>query len=160
MPDKAKDVNKRAKVINDRRSRSAVEMDRKKNAKKTFKNPTEKQFRLWARSPNRYDIDGVDGKTRRTKAEKPNAAKKKKLTKEEEYAHYMSLSEEYVNGNISYDEDMRARLEDDDHGEIARNSRWKWNDRDTVKEYRTKMRQEQAFYANKKPKKNRHKSKK
>ncbi len=150
MEEKAKNVRARAKSVNSKRSKTAVEQDKKKDSKKIFKNPTEKQFRIWSRSPNRYDIHGIDGESKTTSKRRST---KKQKSYDEEYAEYRALAEEYELEHTPYHDDMRARLHDDDHDEIARNSRWKWNDKDTKREYLKKVKDDQIYYANKKKKK-------
>lgn len=156
----AHDVRKRANKVQRSRSKAAVEMDNRKNAKRTFKNPTEEQYRRWARSPNKYDIEGVDNVAGTSRTPKKGGSAIKTLPKkqmkdpDDEYAEYMSMCEDYVASKTPYNEDMRALLKDDAHEEIARNSRWKWNDRDTVKEYLAKKRGDQAVYNKKRKPRN------
>lgn len=44
--------------------------------------------------------------------------------------------------------DARAYLDDSDYGELARNSRWKYDSRETNRRYLKKIRDEQAMYGN------------
>ena len=156
------EVKKEAAKVNSVRSKSAMSMDDRKKAKVTLPaSLTPEQMKRYSKNPNKMDIVGVDAPKgskvtiTKTLPKKPNKNIKrpKKTTRKIDYPEQYSreLSENMAIKNTPYNEDMRARLVDDAYGEVARNSRWKYSDPDTIREYRQLMRDEAMMQYNKKP---------
>ena len=156
------EVKKEAAKVNSVRSKSAMSMDDRKKAKVTLPaSLTPEQMKKYSKNPNKMDIVGVDAPKgskvtiTKTLPKKPTKKSKRssKTIREIEYPEQYSreLSENMAIKNTPYHEDMRARLSDDAHGEVARNSRWKYSNPDTIREYRQLMRDEAMMQYNKKP---------
>ena len=156
------EVKKEAAKVNSVRSKSAMSMDDRKKAKVTLPaSLTPEQMKKYSKNPNKMDIVGVDAPKgskvtiTKTLPKKPNKniKRSKKTTRKIDYPEQYSreLSENMAIKNTPYNEDMRARLVDDAYGEVARNSRWKYSDPDTIREYRQLMRDEAMMQYNKKP---------
>ena len=152
------EVKKEAAKVNSVRSKSAMSMDDRKKAKVTLPaSLTPEQMKRYSKNPNKMDIVGVDApKGSKVTLPKKHTKKSKRSSKtirEIDYPEQYSreLSENMAIKNTPYHEDMRARLSDDAHGEVARNSRWKYSNPDTIREYRQLMRDEAMMQYNKKP---------
>ena len=149
------DIRKRIKNLNRRRSEAGVEQDNRRKAKTIYKPPlSEEQWERYKKNPNRIDILGIDtpeGTTVKT-VKKPTVKKRIRKKSEASYEEYLRASENYAADKMTYHEDMRAKLYDDDYGEVAKNSRWKWNERDTKKATIERECANMMMVYNKKPK--------
>lgn len=151
--------------VNAGRSGRSQAMDARRTALRVFPSRvTKEQAAEWISAPGNTDIEGIDAPkgtatVAKMKTQKTRRAPRPKKPTEYSQAFWDSLdwendpvgasrlaAEAMAVEQMGYHEDMRPLLEDDDYGEIAGSSRWKFDDRAAAEAYRRKMMDDVFIY--------------
>lgn len=151
--------------VNAGRSGRARDMDDRRIALTVYPSRvTRDQAAAWISAPGRTDIEGVDAPmgtatVAKMKTQKTRRAPRRKKPTDYSKAFWDSLdfendpvgasrmaAEAMEVERMGYHEDMRPLLEDDDYGEIAGSSRWKFDDRAAAEAYRRKRMDDVFMY--------------